>query len=349
MTKSKFQLTATFVFAVIILLIYGCNTRSVSLDLLIPGEITIPQDIQSVGILNRSLPEKNDQLINILEGFITGESVLADREGSFNCIHGVETKLRESPRLQAMSIETDQYRGTGTRLFPEVLNWQNVDAICKQYHVDGLLVLETFDSDFELKKHTSETTEKVNGREVKKTVHHADLRVNVNTGWRFYDNIHKQIIDKVTYTDRKDWDGSGSSEKAAIEDLPSKRLAINEAGRFAGLRIADRISPHWRTETRKYFVKGNKEFIEAKEQVKFNNWEPAIEIWKRLAESHDPEIAGKACYNMALASEMKGNIDLALTWAEKSMKVYHIKKARSYVEILKRRQYNEQRLKEQMN
>ncbi|MBK7214219.1 MAG: hypothetical protein IPH88_13160 [Bacteroidales bacterium] len=328
--------------------LFSCATRSVSMKLLVPADVTVPLEIQSVGILNRSLPQRNDQFINILEGFITGESVLADREGSFNCIRGVEARLNESPRLRAFAIESDQYRGTGTRQFPEMLDWNTVDALCKEYKVDAILSLETFDSDFDLRKHTSETKEKVNGREVKKIEYHADLRVNVNSGWRLYDNIHKQVTDQSTFTDRKDWDGSGATAEAALENLPNKRRAINESGTFAGFRIANRISPNWRTERRTYFVKGADEFKAAHKEIKFNNWDPAIEIWKKLAENSNPEIAGKACYNLALASEMRGNMDLAIVWAEKAMKQYHVKKARGYVDVLYNRQRNEERLKDQM-
>lgn len=335
--------------AAIIIVFGGCSMRSTSLQLLIPGEITIPQDIQTVGIMNRSLPAEQGQLLTILEGFVTGESILADREGSFSCIHGVESKLKESPRIKAFSIDTDRYRGTGTRQFPPVMDWHDVEAICQEYHVDGLLILETFDSDIEIKKHTSEHKEKVNGREITKKDYNADLRVDVNTGWRFYDNVHKQLIDQVTFTDRKKWEGSGSSEQAALDDLPSKRHVINESGAYAGHMIANRISPHWRTESRSYFVKGNKDLEKAKAEVKFNNWDAAIEIWKRLAESPDPEIAGRACYNMALASELKGNIDLAITWAEKAMKTYHNKKARSYTDLLYQRKHDEEKLRDQMN
>lgn len=325
-----------------------CSTRNVSMQLLIPAEITIPQEIKSVGILNRSLPQKNEQFLNVLEGFITGESVLADREGSFNCIRGVEARLNELPRLKAFAIESDQYRGTGTRQFPEVLDWNSVDALCRQNKVDAILSLETFDSDFGIKKSTSDRKEKVNGREVVHKEYHADLRVEVNTGWRLYDNIHRTIVDKVSFSDRKEWTGNGSGEQAALDDLPSKRHTINESGKHAGIKIANRLSPNWRTENRSYFVKGNDDFKAAKEQVKFNNWEAAILTWKRLSESPDPVIAGRACYNLALASERKGDIDLAIVWVEKAMKIYHIKQARNYSEVLSHRKENDAKLEEQM-
>ena len=326
----------------------ACKTRQISMQLLVPAEINLPQEINTVAILNCSLPDKRDHLVNVLEGFISGESILADREGSFKCIQGLEVHLNESPRLKAISIETDSYRGTGTRQFPELLDWDAVDVLSRQYKADAIIALETFDSDFEFTKWTSESKEKQNGKEVVKKVYHAKLKANVNSGWRIYDNIHKKVFDQTSFNDRKEWSETGPNAQAALDKLPSKRHAINESGTYAGIQMANRVSPNWRTERRTYFVKGNKELQEAKEQVKFNNWDAAILIWKKLSDTPDLEISGRACYNLALASERKGDIDAAIYWAEKAMKDHHIKKARNYVDRLSGRKHDEERLKEQM-
>jgi len=330
------------------LLINACSTRNVSMQLLVPAKITIPQEIRTVAILNRSLPARKEQIINILEGFITGESILADREGSFNCIRGVESRMNESPRIKAIAIETDTYRGTGTKMFPEMLNWNDVDALCREYKVDAILSLETFDSDFGLRQYSSDRKEKVNGKEVTTKVYHADLAVNVTSGWRLYDNIGKTMVDQVSFSDEKKWKGEGNSAANAEGKLPAKRNSINESGRYAGFLMANRLSPNWRKENRSYYIKGNDDFKKAKKEVKFNNWDAAIAIWKKISDNTDPVLAGRACYNLALASEMKGNLEMAIFWADKAMKQYHDKKARSYVDVLNNRIQNEEKLKEQM-
>ncbi|NVO19288.1 MAG: tetratricopeptide repeat protein [Bacteroidetes bacterium] len=330
-----------------IAILHSCSTRSVSMQVLVPAAITIPQDINSIAILNRSLPGKDAEFINVLEGFITGESVMADREGSFNCIRGVESRVNTSPRLKAFALETDTYRGTGTRQFPEQLDWETVNSLCAQYKVDAILALETFDSDFSLHKNTSKYKTKVNGREVEKTEYHAKLRVNVNSGWRLYDNIHRKLIDQVNFADSKEWEGTGDNEKAALNNLPSKRHTINESGNYSGIRIADRITPNWHTVNRPYFVRG-KEFKDAKKQVKYRNWDAAIASWKELTRNADPKIAGRACFNMAVAAEQKGDIEAAISWADKAMKEYHIGKARHYSDELYKRKSDELLLKEQM-
>jgi hypothetical protein len=51
------------------------------------------------------------------------------------------------------------------------------------------------------------------------------------------------------------------------------------------------------------------------------------------------KIAGRACYNMAIISEINGDLDKALGWAQKSYEDYNDKLAIRYVRILENRKY----------
>lgn len=177
----------------------SCKTRSVYTNVLIPAEINVPQHIQTVGILNRSLPAKGEGWSNFLEGFITGESIMADREGSYNTCKGLAFKVNTNPRFKALLMEGEDMRGTGTKEFPIPLTWDEVDALCKKYNCDAIVALETFDSDIRLKTGSRVVERTVDGRTVNVTEYLADLSIRVNAGWRLYDNKNKQIIDQQVF------------------------------------------------------------------------------------------------------------------------------------------------------
>ena len=40
--------------------------------------------------------------------------------------------------------------------------------------------------------------------------------------------------------------------------------------------------------------------------------------WKNLVNLNDKKIASKASYNMALAAEIKGSLNIAIDWAKKA-------------------------------
>lgn len=326
----------------------SCSVSSTSMQVLVPADIYVPQEIQKVVVVNRSLPEKKKTVVNVLEGFITGESILADREGSMNCVRGLSNHLNANPRFEAILLESLDLRGTGTRQFPTPLEWSRVSKICKRHDVDALIALETFDSNIGIRESTKKRKRKEDGKEVEYLEYYADLRINVTAGWRIYDAKNQRIIDQNTFTDEKGWTGRGSSSSEARRRLPSKRSAINDAGLFSGTQYGVRISPSWMNATRQYYVKGHDKLEESKRYVRSQDWKGAMDIWKPLTNNSDPKIAGRACFNMALACEMEGKLDIALTWAEKAYKQYNVKKAQSYINILNKRIMDQQRLKEQM-
>ena len=74
----------------------------------------------------------------------------------------------------------------------------------------------------------------------------------------------------------------------------------------------------------------------------------SIQIWKNLSQSNDQKVSSQACFNMALASEVNGSIDTALSWARKALSKGD-KRASSYINTLKRRKIDQIKLNNQLN
>ena len=349
--KNRISQSVTIIlFLFLAITIHSCKTNSFSTTFLVPGDISIPQHIKTVGILNRSLPDKSGMLMNILEGLISGESILADRESSMNAIRGAANTLNNNPRFKAVLLEGEDYRGTGTKQFPAPLDWNSVDQLCKKYNVDAIVSLETYDSDIFLAKDTKEHTDKKDGREVRYTEFFARLNIKVTSGWRFYDNVKKQLIDQQVFVDEKGFSGSGLKPEEALSKLPPKRQALNDAGIYSGQMLAFRISPKWLSTSRYYYTKARKEetFKEAKRYVRSKQWDVAAQKWLPLTNSSDDKIAGRACHNMAVAEEMNGNLKEAIKWANLAYTKHNIKRSLGYLNELNSRQIDQDRLKEQM-
>jgi hypothetical protein len=287
-------------------------------------------------------------VVNVLEGLFTGETIFGDREGSMQCISGLATKLNESPRFNAVGIEGLDLRGTGIRQFPPPLTWMEVTEYCKRFNVDGLIVLEIFDSDIRLEQGEREVEKEVNKQKVKVKEYWAEVDINVNAGWRGYDPVHDQFFDQDIYTDSKSFSGTGETPQKALQNLPDKRLAVNEAAYHAGLRYATRISPTWMDVRRQYYKKGHPLFEMADRYVETKEWDRAQMVWQKAARDSVPEVAGKAYFNLALADEINGELNAAADNAKKSYQEYGIKKALGYYKKIEKRIQDQARLKEQM-
>ncbi len=147
MKKSYLHLPSLLTILVITILFTSCKTKSVQVQVLVPAQINVPQEINSFGLLNHSLPSKQDRWSNVIEGFLSGESIFADKEASYATLNGCANKLNNSPRFKSTVLTNEDYRGTGTKQFPLPLEWSEVENLCKKYNVDALVALETFDSD----------------------------------------------------------------------------------------------------------------------------------------------------------------------------------------------------------
>lgn len=327
----------------IVLLLSSCATSSVPMEILIPADINVKKDIKHFGIINRSLPAKRKKIVNILEGFFSGESILADRIGSEYCLKGLAEKLNNSPRFSAVIISGERLKGTGTRSFPPQLRWERVREICEKYRVDGLIALETFDSNIHIDVDKRSETKKIKTKDkktkkkIKVIRYYSKLYIDVNSGWKIYDPLSENIIDVNVFSDRKRWNSKGDSRKESLKYLPSKREAINVSGYNSGVQYGIRISPTWININRDFYVKGDPALIEAKRYVRASDWNNAIRIWKELLSVNDKKTAGRAAFNLAFAAEIRGDFDTAYKWAKESFTKYGNKKAYRYMNMIKDR------------
>ena len=341
------NINLTIVLAGVIFL-SSCKSSYITVNVLEPAQIDVPNEIKSLVIVNRSLPAKDKRAGNIIEGVLSGEGLFNDRMGSEQCVIGAADLINNSPRFKAVLGGDMDIRGTGTGAFPEPLEWDFTRQTCDRYNVDAMVTLATFDSDSHIDYSRHEYTREEDGKKIRVVEFDAVLNMTISAGWRIYYPDGQAIIDENVYVDNKSFGGSGSTKNQAKNNLPSKQDIIQEAGFYAGQRYAARISPVWINVSRNYFSKGHPRLEGAARYAKQGDWNRAAEIWETILDDPDKKIAGQAAYNLALASEMTGDLQEALKWAEKSYYDFGIKRARNYINIIKGRISDEKRLDKQL-
>ena len=279
------------------------------------------------------------------------------------CVLGLQNMLQNSlmqeSRFDIVSadgfIHGDFLKGTGTNEFPDPIKWKKINKISKNYDVDGLIVLETFDSNSSIMNGGLVSSYKrVNKKKIKVQLVKAVLDIQVQAGWRIYDVKNQKIIDEKIFNDYKSFSSQGVDFNQAKNKLPNKRSAISETGLFAGEQYALRISPKNERVTRKFYKKANKKSKHANEDfkkafhfIKQDKIQESALIWSNYVNHKDHTIAGRACFNMALASELKNKYILAIDWIKKSI-LYETKNSVDYYSVLKNRQVEIKKVTEQL-
>lgn len=322
--------------------------KRISFNVLAPAVVDIPTYIQSVAIIDRSVP-KNEKK-NILEGILTGEGPDQDKLATQVAIDGLNNLLQNSSRYQALRT-TETMKGSETgRDFPEPLSWEIIEELCHKYEVDGIISLESYDSDFIITNGSRLVNRKVGERTIKVPEFYANGVAKVNLGFRFYDPEQKSVIDQFHFTHTMDWDVGGSSIQAAIEGLLNRNEALKEVSYNAGIVYGERISPAWFRVTRDYFRrgKGNPDLAAGARMMESNDWDRAIEALTRATEARHRKIRGRAAHNLAVVYEILGDLDQAKEWATTAWGVYKNRKSRDYGYILTRRIQERERLRQQL-
>lgn len=330
------------------LTLIGCYSKRVSFPYLQPAAIDIPGSVHHMVLVDNSAMK--DQTADILEGGLTGEGIGQDGEATLQLIEGIREVLSHSDRY-VLSKETKRY-GQNKLLenIPQPMNSSLVKLLAKRHNADAVFSIDKFDSDFIITNAKVDKKDDETEAEYKKHAYQARGVATVKAYIRVYDGESADIIDEMKLSDAFEWSAFGSSVDAAVRALMNKQRAVNEVAYKAGLKYGKRIAPSTIYASRKYYSGPNKFYYLASgaRRAEVNDWEGAIEDWKKQIDEGDRRAHGKAAYNIAIAYEVLGELEMAISWAQKAYVEYGLSDARGYQRVLRVRVEQLERLKAQM-
>lgn len=329
-------------------LIVSCKTQHLYLNVLEPAPVTIPAYIEKVGIIDRTMPTDESKPADVVEKIITLEGPDLDRDGAKESIKGLAEELKTNGRFtEVKTLDDIDFRTPETLLFPTPLTWEIVDRICNEKGIDALFALEKFDTDTHISYSKRNVSIKTPLGNVPGVEHQANMETIVKTGWRIYDPSGRVLLDQFINQSSIVSTGKGINPVVAAAALLGRKDAVNQVSYKAGREYALRILPFTLRVMRDYYVKGTNNFRIAMRKARTGKWGEAGELWNMETTNPSRKIAGRAAYNMAIISEINGDLDAALAWAQKSYEDYNNRLAIRYVRILENRKYKTDVLREQ--
>jgi Family of unknown function (DUF6340)/Prokaryotic membrane lipoprotein lipid attachment site len=316
------------------LAISGCSKYGyVSLHYPTAPQAYLPDDVNSIAVVNRSLIKEEEKNDRIIEAVASSEVAGSDRLASDECIKGAYDAVKEMEGTRLIIPQKVRLYGTGTREMPELLDWNLVAEICKSEGCDALLVLETFDSNTDLLLTTAtEQLSALISTGSPKSSAPGEIKMNVVCDWRLYHPGSRTIVDQYRHSSYMSFNTSAG--------LPPP-TALPETAYDAGIAYIQRFLLGFYVVKRDLYKRtggsAKKSFKAAYRRAEVANWQGAIDIWNEFSDDHKQKTAGRACLNIAVANEVLGNTDFALDWAKKSYEYYNDKLGRDYSKILLRR------------
>ena len=326
----------------------SCATQELYLNVMQPAPVTIGPEIKTIGIIDRSNPTDETRPLEMIDKLLTLEGNELDSIGTLEAIKGVTAELKNNDRFAEVKLLSNlKFKAATTGAMPSPLTWDQVDGICRENGTDALFALEMYDTDTHIDYSTENKQIKTPLGSIPGIVHVASMETLVKTGWRIYSPADKAILDEYIVTESVAFLGRGINPVAAGAALLNRREAVKEVSRKAGAVYALRLIPYQFRATRDYYVKGTNNFRIAKRRAQVSKWDDAAVLWEKETVNPKRKIAGRAHYNMAIINEINGDLENAISWAEKAYTDYKIKPALRYVRILENRRYNNEVLEYQ--
>lgn len=325
--------------AITVLFLASCKTNQVYIKAVNPPPVQVPATVKHAGIISRSVPSDDNKALNSIHQAASAETAKMIRESGQEAMRGLNDALIENKCFDIVkTISVPDLRTPVAGSFASPLSWKDVETICKNNGVDVLFVLEVFDT--QLRVVPLSTPTKVNTiTDVINNVANAQANIitTVKAGWRLYDPAGKRLLDEFPQLEEMSVTANASTAVNTVEAMLGRKEAIKQSANRLGRIYADRLIPYRITLTRDYYVKGSRNFKVATRRARTGNWDGAGELWLKETTSSKRKMAGRACYNMAILGEINGDLDGAITWAQKAYEDYNNKLALHYVNMLRYR------------
>ncbi|MCK3685016.1 DUF6340 family protein [Maribellus sp. YY47] len=300
---------------VILLALFSSCTvyKEYQIEVFQPGKITIPQNSKSAAIVYRNFKYTNDTLIHYYKDDYRLKKAVNDPENLDSVLvsqamQKLAGNLKNHQTFETIHIFPELFKThRGDKLPP--LNYDLIENITDKSNSDLMISLETYSCFYNEYSYTAEMPTKSN-------------EVITAAVWAVYDPVEKRMLDRKTMIDTVFWNGyddQGNYQRKTL--LPPRITALKIASQMAGENYAKRFFASWQTANRMYSVPPLPDFASAETYLQKGEWDNAILLWKRYVGDDNGKIAIQARYNMALAYEMKDDMDTASSWLTAAMQL----------------------------
>jgi len=145
-----------------------------------------------------------------------------------------------------------------------------------------------------------------------------EAKVVTSNIWSVYSAKSQRIADRFSQIDTLYWnqqDEKGNYKKLSI---PDKKDAVALAAGVIGANYSGHILPSWKKVDRAFMLVDDNQLRRAVALAQKNEWEKAIAIWEEFSGSKNKRKQTSALYNLAVASEMNGDVDKAIEFTDKA-------------------------------
>jgi len=307
------------------------QVSELQVEIMKPGLFILPENIQKVAVFKRDLYLSDTSVFRYLDT----EEILIDTTIKYSnlsnhCIDAVAGYFKEDGYFQ----EVKNYRDSLNSELNSNSGIYSTDELFSKSKSDVLIFLDFF------KFYNIMISNSLN-----------QLYTSACLSWTITikNDTASYIYNQIDTLQYVDWQLKSFNLKVVGHEK-----LLMDAAKYLGESFGKKIIPSWLQVKRMYYTSSNPDMMRAEQYALSNEWIKAAEIWNRETKNKNLKIAAKSCYNLALASEMEGKIDLSIDWLIRSYSTLpkenkdHKANCQRYINILAMRKKEIERLDKQI-
>ncbi len=286
-------------YLLLISLFSACSSYEyLSIDALIPAKYSIPPEIKSVVVVDNSPVFRGDKVNKIkFDNRISYLDTIWYDDFGMNVVNSLKDELIARKFYDTVYVDSNEKYKRGTKFSPSQIN-----AICKEYNAEAVI---------ELQRYFYNTFYDIDEYDV---ITVGSLDVNSVLLWNLHNNITGKLEVNDLEKDTISWTAEGPNLMDMANDLPGINSGLEDLSYYVGGKSADLFAPHWQTQKRVFYSRGNFGFMQATELVRNNKWKEAMQIWKSVYDNSQKKSKERAAFNLALGAEILGDFETANEW-----------------------------------
>ncbi|MCM1034869.1 MAG: DUF6340 family protein [Paludibacter sp.] len=281
-----------------------------TLDVLRPAERNFPQEIHSLLIVNNTIPQPMSFGHSVLtDGYAAGNVEINLQQATAYMLFAVTETLEQSDIFHNVGLLEISQNQTDNFYRTMPLSQEQIAALCNDYQSDALLVCNRnvlFDA--------------LESFPLEEGGFYASLAAYSTCAWTLYYQTAKTV--DYVFTDTLYWEAQAYTREQALSELPDRQTALLDMAAYVGERFAAAFVPQWETVDR-YFYENDNNLIKAGMQsFTRQRWAEAIRYWEEAYQNKDKQTKAYAAANIAVTSEIVGDLETAIQWAQRAIDTF---------------------------
>ncbi|GAB6393977.1 MAG: tetratricopeptide repeat protein [Bacteroidales bacterium] len=297
-----------------ICLLTSCSSiHYINIETYSPAEITYPSAVRKVLIVNNALPQPPEIGCEYkLMGTLQDTCKACADSALFDACRALGTAIAETGYFDDVLFFHEGTRKDDVYYSDVALTPEQVASLCEETGTDAVISFDRLL--FNMKKNVSLT-------EYQTLFGTIDVYIkSIARSYRQGDVSPVTLIadDSIFFQ------GDFYNLDELVWKLPSPDDALRMAGTYLGEKLYTAFVPHWKNETRWFYTGAGARWKEATAFAADGKWAQAADRWLYIYNRENGWAdKARAASNLALAYEMRSDMQKAVEWATVSLRLYN--------------------------